>query len=75
LGLQNQITSRPLRCASIGRFPILHPPGNGIKTFQKKYNNGESKKIDDLIFFIFSKSKFLGSRKDESMCKLFPSKE
>ncbi|MDP2396569.1 MAG: hypothetical protein Q8S84_08725 [bacterium] len=37
---------------------MLHQPGKGIFISQKKYNNGDNKKIDDLIFLIFSKFKF-----------------
>jgi len=51
------ISCSHFRWTSIGLFHILHQPGIGIDIFSKKYNIGDNKSIDALIFYIFSKSK------------------
>jgi len=54
---------------------MLHQPGNGIFILPKKCNNRESKKIEDLIFFIFSKLRLTLFIFDESKNNVFPSQE
>jgi hypothetical protein len=60
------MASNQLRCASIGLAQILQPPGKGILILPKKCKSGDKRNIEDLIFFIFSKFKFLLVIFDES---------
>jgi hypothetical protein len=68
-----QIASNQFKCASIGLAQILHQPGKGILILPKKCNKGDNKKIEDLIFLIFSKFKFSFVILLESKCKVFHS--
>lgn len=53
-----QNISKARRCSSIGRFPILQPPGNGIDKERKRFRIAGKRNTHTRIFLIASVSRF-----------------
>lgn len=61
------------RCSSMGLFPILHPPGNGISRAQSRARSAGNRKIPTRIFLILSRLIWVIESLEVSYFTVFPS--
>ena len=60
------------RCSSIGRFPMLHPPGYGISSAPNLFRSAGKRNIPTRIFLIFSRSRCSIERLELSIVIVLP---